>query len=132
METRSCEGKRIENLRIAAKVEDVVQGKNSVVSRTKLLQTIDRGLNRGEPLGIGYYRGFLDDESAGKIENHASLVVGRRINPNTNTCEYLIRNSWGLDGCDYMRNPRLDCQDGQVWIPKAELHAVINQVVHVE
>lgn len=46
--------------------------------------------------------------------DHASTVIGRRFNPETKQCEYLLKNSWG-DGCP--RKETFKCSDGNYWIP---------------
>ena len=33
--------------------------------------------------------------TANGTSNHASLIIGRRTNPETGSCQFLIRNSWG-------------------------------------
>jgi hypothetical protein len=61
--------------------------------------------------------------------NHASMVVGRRINSKTGRCEYLVRNSWGEDRSP---NPNLEWEDGNFWVSGFDLmmHTLsINYVV---
>jgi len=78
--------------------------------------------------------------------NHASLIIGRRRNPNTGSCQFLIRNSWGTackvsqiapapgnvpkdtrpslakapsipdPSTDLRYAPEWDCEDGNIWV----------------
>jgi hypothetical protein len=69
------------------------------------------------PVGIDYCWNFLMDgpdapneqqlkackrKGQDKLEDdHKSVLIGRRVNPSTKKCEYLLRNSWGNDCNSY-------------------------------
>lgn len=71
-----------------------------------LLKNIDDQLSKGNLIGIGYdYNKLNGDESSG---GHASVLVGRRTNPDSGACEYLVRNSWGKE-CNLYEGEGLSC-----------------------
>lgn len=87
---------------------------------------IDKQLENGNVLGVSYWASFLTDVNAKKAVPHASVILGRRWNTTKNSCEYLIRNSWGT-GC-YAYDRTLDCEKGNIWVPKELLKKNINFV----
>jgi hypothetical protein len=62
--------------------------------------------------------------------NHGSVVIGQRWNPETNKCQFLVRNSWG-DGCAQYswgpiktadsNPPYPGCERGQIWVDEDAL-----------
>jgi hypothetical protein len=56
---------------------------------------------------------------------HASTVIGRRLNPKTNQCEYLIKNSWGNE-CP--KKSKIECIDGNLWVEKDVLKNSLSAV----
>lgn len=125
LEKKMCDGKRIQipNLKIHYAQEDE---EKSIESRKSLIGMLDAQLDKKEPAGISYYFSFLSREDGGREYPHASVVVGRQINPATKRCEYLIRNSWGKK-CSGVGNKRMACDssDGHIWISREDLHSVI-------
>ena len=126
----------------------------------EIKQSIDRSLNSSQPMpaGIKYCKHVLHDMNSigvrpdgildknicvknNQIGNHSSVVIGRRFNNKTNSCEYLVRNSEGTSCSQY--DKRLECDKtrgglpcppntecgGQVWVPEAKLFANISTVV---
>ena len=99
-------------------------------SKENIVKNINNLLNKGEIVGFGYNYGVLnqDDKSGG----HGSLIVGRRLNPNSGDCEYLVRNSWGKD-CQQNEGIGLSCHkncdgdgnncrfSGHFWVSEARL-----------
>lgn len=59
----------------------------------------------------------VNEETCGA---HAVVVVGRRMNPTTNKCQILLRNSWGAappsGGCDFYLSSEYQCENGHVWV----------------
>jgi hypothetical protein len=75
---------------------------NKFVGRYKaedLVKDIDSLLDKGEIVGFALQYNLMseNDERTG---GHATVIMGRRQNPETGDCEYLIRNSWGKDCTD--------------------------------
>ena len=100
---------------------------------------LDQALKKGLPAGVEVCDNFLFkagpkmyfdsmDDEASKVpvhqmmpdncSGHSMLVIGRRKNPKTNKCQYLLRNSWGVKACQYYRGlPSSDCdKNGQTWV----------------
>ncbi len=101
-----------------------------------LVKHLDREIARGV-VGIGYdYRTMVGASETG---GHASLVVGRRSNPATGACEYLIRNSWGKS-CEQQESSDVSCHkncdtsgkdcrySGHFWVSKARMTSAIKDV----
>jgi len=97
------------------------------------LSTIDKQLNEGNIVGIHYKADFLFDyHKTGWLPNHASSIVGRRFNQETQSCEYLLRNSWGKSCSPY--SSYYECKDGHVWIAEQffQYSDTIKQVIYLE
>lgn len=105
----------------------------TVGANEKIFSTIDDQLSKGNILGLHYTAEFLYDYKSGTtFANHASSIVGRRFNPKTQSCEYLLRNSWGKECGSYNRN--YECRDGHVWIAEDffKYKDAIKEVIYVE
>ena len=86
---------------------------------SEIIAAIDAQLSDKAPIAISYDISMIRDASHG---GHESTLIGRRFNAETQTCEYLLRNSGGTacqnaDGSTYYR-PGLNCEQGNVWIPQ--------------
>jgi hypothetical protein len=85
--------------------------------------TVDRLLEQPKSSGVGV--GFLYRALQAKNESgaHASVIVGRRKNPETKKCEYLVRDSYGPNCKDANGQDRygLPCENGSVWVEAREL-----------
>lgn len=88
--------------------------------RKEIVDFIDNKLNKNLPSAIAYEAEDLLDIRPAQGA-HASIIVGRRLNPQTGQCEYLLRNSWGK-ACVYMEKYQCNSADGSVWIPREDLH----------
>lgn len=75
-------------------------------------------------VGIGYlYQAIRSTEHLNSISGHASIIVGRRFNKDTKSCEFLIRDSYG-PSCivkDGSSRYELPCENGSVWIEARSL-----------
>lgn len=72
---------------------------------------------------------FTNSNSPGAL--HASIVAGRRWNPNKSQCEFLVKNSWGANRSPYNLN-RVEPLDGEwsgyYWLSEENfLHGMTNQ-----
>lgn len=84
-------------------------------NKEEIRNAIDQQLNKNNIVGVNYHSGiFKDSEAISITANHTGLIVGRRLNPVTLTCEYLIRNSWGRS-CSYYTG--YECEEGNIWFP---------------
>ncbi len=58
---------------------------------------------------------FTGDNSTNCRDHaHAMLLIGKRKNPSTEQCEFLLRNSWGTE-CGSARI-NFKCENGSVWM----------------
>lgn len=93
---------------------------------------IDAILNKGKIMGA-YIKSdsLLDYKKNGEVD-HAVSIVGRRFNNQTQSCEYMIRNSWGNSCLEY--DPNYECQNGHVWISEEYLkyNKAISSVIYIE
>lgn len=79
---------------------------------------LDTQLSRGNLVAFAYNSNVLKNANdTGTGRGHTSTVVGRRVR--NGQCEYLIRNSWGRS-CGYY-DKKFPCEQGQIWVPKANL-----------
>lgn len=100
----------------------------SSYSKDYMMTRIDDRLDDGEILGINYKSTVLSDKYDHSDGNHASLVVARKYNKSSGSCEYLIRNSWG-SGCskydiDY------GCEQGNIWVPEEYFRQAVYGVTY--
>jgi hypothetical protein len=87
----------------------------------KVFVRLNQILNRNQIVGIDYSSNVLRnlDVTNPHKQMHTSSIVGRKFNPVRNQCEYLIRNTYGKDCSVY--DPRVECEEGNVWIPEKDL-----------
>ena len=82
-----------------------------------------------------------DAKGNNKCGNHASLVIGSRWNKKADSCELLVRNTWGT-GCssykkgypaasDTVKGQDVKCESGNIWIDYKELEKNIYRVQHL-
>lgn len=92
---------------------------------------IDSILNRKDVVGINFNPHMLGDKNVARISSeHSTLLVGRRFNPKTRTCEYLMRNSWGPSPLYYDKS--YDVEDGHIWIPQSVLKANTHAIFYLK
>ncbi len=78
-------------------------------------------LDRGRRYRGDMYGRTRDENDCGM---HAALIIGQRRNPRTDRCEFLIRNSWGVDA---QYSSDWEKSNGNVWVDGNDL---INNSVH--
>jgi hypothetical protein len=105
---------------------------NFPLSRSEsMIEKIDQILGQNQPIEASYTTGCIEAADCdGRGGLHSSLVVGRRFNASTGACEYLIRNSWGRSCRSQGRG--MDCEQGNVWVPKHQLHRGLYGVTYLE
>ena len=90
------------------------------------LDRIDQELAKGNPVGISYcsrflqdpaYRGFPQTTPQADCGMHASAVIGRKLD-SRGTCQYLIRNSWGINKVKY----GWKTDKGDIWVDMEALN----------
>jgi len=115
-------------------------------ARQAIAAEFDKMGNRGQPVFVTYCgdvlaggRRFLPAYGSNCSGAHASLIIGRRKNPKTQACQYLVRNSWGKT-CNndssnrYHYSPDWDCEKdkGDYWIDQDTLMSATLEVGGVE
>ena len=118
---------------------EVVSQFTSRYSADVLMKTIDDQVTKGEIIGIGYDYNKVNGESG--TGDHGSIVVGRRTNPETGACEYLLRNSWGKN-CEQNEGEGLSCHkncdsegcrySGHFWVSDSKLKQSILGVTYLK
>ena len=104
-------------------------------SQNRLMKRLNEQLSKKNPVGIAYFAGFFDSIDAPKSgsDRHMSLVVGRRRDQKLNSCEYLIRNSWGSSCAGYKNSIIKDkCEGGNVWVDESTLKKYLYGITFLE
>jgi hypothetical protein len=108
--------------------------------RQEIHRELDKGGLNAMPIGISYcssvlYAGksFREIKSSydANCGNHASTVIGRRKNPKTGSCEFLLRNSWGASPC-YANDWVCIAKTSLVWVSADTLSDSIYSTVRME
>ncbi|MBT7608459.1 MAG: hypothetical protein HN576_01805 [Bacteriovoracaceae bacterium] len=120
--------KKMCNPRLKPKKIVTVEADDMFTSVDSLMTSMDASLAKGKIIGLSYTANMLNDVYDESTSNHASLVVARKFNAKTGSCEYLIRNSWGT-GCSY--DPRLGCEEGNIWMPEEYMRRSIRGITYV-
>jgi hypothetical protein len=105
------------------KVHMVFRNKN-------IFQRVNEQLNLGRLVAMDYDARILEnrDHQGLKLsELHTSSIVGRRWNKERNTCEYLIRDSHGVQCSRY--DARYECEQGNVWLGESEIYKNLTSIV---
>ncbi|MBC7690922.1 MAG: hypothetical protein H7222_04080 [Methylotenera sp.] len=81
----------------------------------RMMQELDQLLNQQQIVAIDYDATILHEAyNHDRIRRHASSIVARTWNEKAQSCDYLVRNSWGSGCLEY--DPGLGCEKGNVWI----------------
>lgn len=96
--------------------------------QTKFAETLEREMDQGEPLGLGYRVELIVANNQGALaQNHAGTIVGRKFDAKSGKCQYLLRNTWGRSCDGYRKWP---CDAGNLWITEEHLIAYSNSVTY--
>lgn len=104
-------------------------GKYGVGSRTienfppeKIMDKLDSLLTENNPASVSYDWDFIKNPKnyTKKEPNHSSTIIGRRLNPQTNECEYKIKDSAG-NRCPKKSPYVCDKSNGVIWVPRINL-----------
>ena len=105
-----------------------------VFKNSEIFSTIGTQLEVGKLVGLDYDSRILKDRNHTGFELnnlHTSSLVGRRWNEKKNTCEYLIRNSWG-NACGNRYDPGYDCISGNVWLNESQIFTSMTSIVYLQ
>ncbi len=98
----------------------------------RVFQRLNRALDRGEPISIDFFSGILERLTGYRrslVDLHTVLIYGRKYNPETRECSYLMKNSYGTDCSRY--DPRIPCDAGYLWFTERQLFPTLTSVVQV-
>ena len=113
------------------------------------MKLMNQQLSLENVVGIGYRAYFLQDDrtwnellhskeplfdkihSMGEhvFSGHAGVIVGRKWNEESQSCDYLVRNSWGEDCSFYAPSIKERCQKGHFWVAEKRLRDTLLGVV---
>ena len=105
------------------------------IKNPKILKTISERLEAGVLVGLDYdSRVFQEPNRRGFsfAELHTSSLVGRRWNQTKNTCEFLIRNSYGENCQNGRYHESLDCEDGNLWLTEKQIYQNMTSIVFMK
>jgi hypothetical protein len=110
-----------------------------VSDKNNWISTINNQLEKEDIVGISYTYDKVSNEKKG---DHASIVIGRKFNEQTNKCEYLVRNSWGKT-CDQKESSDVRCHkncdsfgnncrySGHFWVTESKLQEALLGVTYL-
>jgi hypothetical protein len=103
------------------------------VRSANMFTTIDQQLDSANIVAFDYNADVLNDKLKASIvpkSLHTSSIVGRRWNVDNQSCEYLVRNSFGPECKRYDKS--YSCEDGNIWIPQKYLAKSILMITYLE
>jgi hypothetical protein len=99
----------------------------------QLFQMMDEVLNKGKIVGVSYQAQVIfptrvQVSAFNSFANHANTIVARQWNPRSNTCDYVIRNTWG-ESC----GPSVGlCSRGYYSISEKFIDAAVQKVDYIK
>lgn len=127
----------MQNIRAAAcKDERKPFGSNYLSSDFQIrgkhvFQNMNASFDRGMPVTIDFFSDVFRHFDRPKIdvnELHTVLVYGRKFNPESQQCQYMIKDSYGEQCTKY--DPKISCEGGYVWLPENKLfRAMTSQLI---
>lgn len=101
-----------------------------------IINSINKQISRDKPVAAAYKTNIFYEPGSDYYKNagsHVSVLVGRRWNKQSKTCEFLLRNSWGKN-CYSYSNPELkgkcDPNTGYVWLSSEILKRSVTEAVY--
>lgn len=92
---------------------------------------IDRQLSRGNPVALSVYMDKLYNFGGSNSihKRHGITLAGRKYNPSTGKCEYILKNSWGPE-CG--RAFKVRCEDGYLFVPEDLFKSMVYAADYIE
>ena len=91
------------------------------------------------PVSVDFFYGVLENLDHYKVslsELHTTILLGRRFDPVTHECQYLMKNSYGpnCDNEDRTRryDSRIACDQGYLWVPEGALYGAMTSYVYIK
>ncbi len=113
IDQQQCQGSRrgdSENLKVITKARGWFG-----LGENQMLSALDKQLEGHAPVGINYFVDGIYSQRNSK-DTHASVIMGRRWNERSQSCEYLVRNSYGSSCAGYEAS--VQCANGNYWMPE--------------
>lgn len=134
--------KSCQTMKMPEFVAETKHKREFLVFENDIVRDVDQALESKNIAGIGYNYARVTNMKG--EANHASIIVGRKLNPKTKQCEYLVRNSHGKN-CS-ARNPETRCdtscandfskdckrENGYFWVSKRLLSEIMYSVTVVK
>jgi hypothetical protein len=98
----------------------------------KVFSRISEQLESGRLIGLDYDARILESREHQGVklsELHTSSIVGRRWNRERSTCEYLVRDSHGVQCSRY--DPSYECSAGNVWLGESQIYGSLISIVYM-
>lgn len=111
---------------------DVRWKSNMVLRHQNIFWRVNEQLNLGRLVALDYDGRVLENKNNQRIsleELHTSSIVGRRWNKTEQSCQYLIRDSFGKDCSQY--DSRLECSEGYLWLNEGDIFRNMTSVVYL-
>ncbi len=96
---------------------------NFQIKGKSFFSKINKSINEKMPVTIDFFSDVLRHSDSPKrsiSELHTVLVYGRKFDPSSNQCHYLIKDSYGEQCTKY--DPKLNCESGYVWLSERKLY----------
>jgi len=103
-----------------------------LLRNAQIFSSINDQLSLGHLVSMDYDARILADRKHRGIslsELHTSSLVARRWNKDENSCEYLVRDSYGDQCSDY--DPSYVCEGGEVWLNERLIYPSLTSVVYL-
>jgi len=96
-----------------------------------IFKNMNASFDRQMPVTIDFFSDLFRhfDHPVNNLSNmHTVLVYGRKYDTNSGQCNYMIKDSYGVQCTNY--DPKIKCEGGYVWLPENKLfHAMTSQLI---
>ncbi len=104
-----------------------------VLRNSRIFNRLNEQLNLGRVVGLDYDSRVLVNLQNPKLslsELHTSTIVGRRWKAQTQSCQYLVRNSYGSD-CTTRYDAGIECEAGHLWLDESKIYPNMTSIVYM-
>lgn len=106
-------------------------GSDFQIRGSRIFQNMNASFDEGMPVTIDFFSDVFrnyDHPKKNINDLHTVLVYGRKYNPKSGQCEYMIKDSYGEQCTKY--DPKIACEGGYVWLPESKLfRAMTSQLI---
>jgi hypothetical protein len=104
-----------------------------VLKNSSIFRRISDQLERGRLVGLDYDSRILHDRTHRGVklsELHTSSIVARRWNQLKQSCEFLVRDSYG-SSCGTRYDPTYECDEGNIWLSESLVYPNMTSIVYL-